>query len=91
MVTASGRVAVRRYTFQTDEAKHILADFQHGLVWDKDSKRVLASDVKIEDNQTISGYCETENWVRRKYFFVVKFDKPFSKSQQLTVQAGEKA
>ena len=90
-LTASERVAFHRYTFQTEKAPHILADFQHGLVWAADSKRVLASDVKIEDNQTISGYCETENWVRRKYFFVVKFDKPFTKSAKLEAKAGEKA
>ena len=90
-LTASERVAFHRYTFQTDKAKHILADFQHGLVWDKDHKRVLASEVKIEDNQTISGFCETENWVRRKYYFVVKFDKPFAKTTKLEAKSGEKA
>lgn len=90
-LTASERVAFHRYTFDSDKPHHILADFQHGLVWADVRKRVLASDIKIEDNQTISGYCEVENWVKRKYFFVVKFDKPFAKSDRLTVREFEKA
>lgn len=90
-LTASERVALQRYTFESDNPQHILADFQHGMVWADISKRVLASDVKIQDNQTISGYCEVENWTRRKYFFVVKFDQPFAKSERLKPREFEKA
>jgi predicted alpha-1,2-mannosidase len=90
-LTASERVAFHRYTFDSDKPQHILADFQHGMAWADVRERVLASDIKIEDSQTISGYCEVENWVKRKYFFVVKFDKPFAKSQQLSPQEFEKA
>ncbi len=90
-LTASERVAFHRYTFNSDKPQHIFADFQHGMVWADVSKRVLESDIKIEDTQTISGYCEVENWTKRKYFFVVKFDKPYKISYQLPKKEFEKA
>ncbi len=88
-LTCSERVAFHRYTFPTQQAS-VLADFQHGLCFLTDSL-VLESNVKTEDMKTISGYCHTKNWVERKYFFVVKFDKPFVKSEQLVKGPKENA
>ena len=78
-LTCTERVAFHRYTFPAKEA-NVLAGFQHGLRFLTDSL-VLESEVKIEDQQTISGYCHTRNWVERKYYFVLKFDQPFVGSQ----------
>ncbi|MDO9255801.1 MAG: GH92 family glycosyl hydrolase [Bacteroidales bacterium] len=80
-LTASERVAFHRYTFPAKEAK-LFINFQHGIRFLTDSL-VMESQVKIEDNKTISGYCHTKNWVERKYFFVVKFDLPFNRSEML--------
>ncbi len=80
-LSCSERAAIHRYTFPTEEAS-VLANLQHGLRFLTDSL-VLESEVQIEDHQTISGYCHTKNWVERKYFFVIKFDKPFIKYEQL--------
>ncbi|MEI7423214.1 MAG: GH92 family glycosyl hydrolase [Prolixibacteraceae bacterium] len=80
-LSCSDRVAFHRYTFPTEEAR-VLANFQHGLRFLTDSL-VLDSEVKVEDHQTISGYCHTKNWVERKYFFVLKFDRPFVTSSLL--------
>lgn len=80
-LTCSDRVAFHRYTFPVKEAK-LLVNLQHGIRFLTDSL-VLESEVRIEDNQTISGYCHTKNWVERKYFFVIKFDAPFAKSELL--------
>ena len=88
-LTCSERVAFHRYTFPTGEAS-VLANFQHGLRFLTDSL-VIESEVKIEDHQTISGYCHTRNWVERKYFFVIKFDTPFIKSDQLAKGPKENA
>ncbi len=88
-LSCSERVAMHRYTFPTEEA-NLLANFQHGLRFLTDSL-VLQSEVKIEDHQTISGYCHSKNWVERKYFFVLKFDKPFIKSEQLAKGPKENA
>jgi predicted alpha-1,2-mannosidase len=79
-LTCTERVAFHQYTFPEKEAK-ILVDLQHGLrfVFDESNQKglVIESDVKIENNTTISGYCSTQNWVNRKYFFTLTFDKPF--------------
>jgi predicted alpha-1,2-mannosidase len=80
-LTASERVAFHRYTFPAMDAK-LFVNFQHGIRFLTDSL-VLESQVKMEDNKTISGYCHTKNWVERKYFFIVKFDLPFTKSEML--------
>ena len=88
-LTCSERVAFHRYTFPSQKAS-VLADFQHGLCFLTDSL-VLQSDVKTEDYQTITGFCHTKNWVERKYFFVIRFDKPFVKSEQLAKGPKENA
>ena len=79
-LTCSERVAFHQYTFPEKEAK-VLVDLQHGLrfVFDENNQKglVIESDVKIENNTTISGYCSTQNWVNRKYFFTLTFDQPF--------------
>ena len=52
---------------------------------------VVESDVKIENNTTISGYCSTQNWVNRKYFFTLTFDQPFTNSTLIEKKENEKA
>jgi len=88
-LSCTERVAIHRYTFPSHEA-YILANFQHGLRFLTDSL-VLNSEVKIEDHQTILGYCHTKNWVERNYFFVVKFDKPFMYAEELPKARKENA
>jgi len=88
-LSASERVAFHRYTFP-DKNAFLLINFQHGLKFLTDSL-VLESEVKIENNSTISGFCHTKNWVERKYFFVIQFDKPFSSTKILEREMNEKA
>jgi predicted alpha-1,2-mannosidase len=88
-LTCSERVAFHRYTYPAQQG-FLLVNLQHGLCFLTDSL-ILESHVKIEDNQTISGYAHTKNWVERKYFFVIKFDKPFTKSEQLAKGPKENA
>lgn len=80
-LTCSERVALHRYTFPEEQGK-VLVDLQHGLRFLTDSL-ILNADVRIEDNQTITGYCHTKNWVERKYFFVVRFNRSFSNYVEL--------
>ena len=93
-LTCSERVAFHQYTFPENQAQ-VLVDLQHGLrfVFDENYQKelVVESDVKIENNTTISGYISTQNWVNRKYFFTLTFDKPFTKSNQLEKKAYDKA
>lgn len=87
-LTCTNRVALHRYTYPASEA-NLFLDLQHGLKFMTDSL-VLDSDVKIENNRTISGYCRTKNWVERSYAFVLTFDHPFSaiKKQQRGAKDG---
>jgi predicted alpha-1,2-mannosidase len=93
-LTCSERVAYHQYTFPENEGQ-VLVDIQHGLrfVFDENNQKglVIESDVKIEDSTTISGYCSTQNWVNRKYFFTISFDQPFVKSTLLAMKENEKA
>jgi len=88
-LSCSDRVAFHRYTFPVQEAK-LLVDFQHGLRFLTDSL-VLDSKVTIGDEQTLSGYCHTRNWVERKYFFWVTFETPFIDSEELPIGRKENA
>jgi predicted alpha-1,2-mannosidase len=93
-LTCTQRVALHRYTYPEKEAQ-VLLDLQHGLcfVFDENSEKglVVESSVKIENAHTISGYCSTDNWVKRKYFFTLTFDQPFIHSTELAKKANEKA
>ncbi|WP_407528252.1 GH92 family glycosyl hydrolase [Lacibacter sp. MH-610] len=88
-LTCTERVALHQYTYPSANAK-LLVDLQHGLRFLTDSL-VLDSEVKIEDNKTMSGYCHTKNWVERKYFFTIQFNEPFITSFQLPRKEKEAA
>ncbi|MCX6281589.1 MAG: GH92 family glycosyl hydrolase [Bacteroidetes bacterium] len=88
-LTCTERVAFHRYTYPLEDVL-LLVDLQHGLRFLTDSL-VLDSDVKIEDSQTISGYCHNKNWVERRYFFVLKTSKPFTKPELLPRAGKENA
>jgi predicted alpha-1,2-mannosidase len=91
-LTCTERVAFHQYAFPEKEAQ-VLVDLQHGLrfVFDATSAKglVLESSVKLEDDHTISGYCSTDNWVKRKYFFTLTFDQPFFHSNEIPKNANE--
>jgi putative alpha-1,2-mannosidase len=88
-LTCSERVAFHRYTFPEERGK-VLVDLQHGLRFLTDSL-VLDSEVKIDDDHTVSGYCHTKNWVERTYYFVIKFDYPMSKVSKLDRRKSDNA
>ncbi len=88
-LTCTERVAFHQYTYPSSSAK-LLVDLQHGLRFLTDSL-VLESDVKVEDNKTISGWCHTKNWVEKKYFFTIQFNQSFASSVVLKRKAKEAA
>jgi predicted alpha-1,2-mannosidase len=88
-LTATSKVAFHQYTYPENNAK-LLVDLQHGLKFLTDSL-VLESDVQIENNNTINGYCHTKNWVDRKYFFSIQFNQAFNSSFKLPRKAKENA
>ncbi|MBM6498461.1 GH92 family glycosyl hydrolase [Flavobacterium macrobrachii] len=80
-LTCSEKVSFHKYTYPHQKAK-LLLDFQHGFQFLNDSL-VLESDIHIENNSTISGYCKTKGWVTKKYFFTLNFETPFIASNEL--------
>jgi predicted alpha-1,2-mannosidase len=88
-LSAGERVAFHQYTYPSDQAR-LLVDIQHGLRFLTDSL-VLESDIKITNQNTISGFCHTKNWVERKYFFQLTFDHPFVSHVELAKKPNERA
>ena len=93
-LTCTERVAFHKYTYPNKEAQ-VLVDLQHGLRFiftqNNTNSLVVNSKVKIENNTTITGFCETKNWVNRKYFFKIVFDVPFTSSNIINNNSGNKA
>ncbi len=92
-LTASPRVAFHRYTYHKPAPARLLVDHQYGIVsgTDRLNNHILESDVTVEDKYTISGHNYAEQWVKRHYYFVVRFDKPFTAIQELPLLPGNKA
>jgi len=92
-LTASPRVAFHRYTYRNPAPARLLVDLQYGIVSGEKALRnhILASDVTTEDKYTITGHNQASAWVTRHYYYVVKFDRPYTAIRQLAVQPGEKA
>ncbi len=92
-LTASPRVAFHRYTYKNPNPARLLVDLQYGIVARKDALKhhILASDANFEDQYTISGHNQAHAWVTRHYYYVIKFDRPYTAKKQLPSQAGEKA
>lgn len=63
------------------------------MVGSKDALKthVLEAELEMPDNQTITGHNQTRAWVTRHYFYVIKFDRPYTVKEELPVEKGEKA
>ena len=92
-LTASPRVAFHRYTYKNPAPARLLIDLQYGIVSGKDAlkRHILASEVNTEDKYTITGHNQAQAWVKRHYYYVIKFDHPYTAIKQLPAQDGEKA
>lgn len=88
-LTCTERVTLHRYTFPGATAT-VRLDFQHGLRF-RDHPLVVASDVRVDGPAALSGWCATDNWVKRKYCFVVQFDRPADAIVRLPSQPGDQA
>lgn len=92
-LTSTKRTAFHRYIYKSDMPSKLLVDLQNGIVFEKEKLKthVLHSEVSIPDSNTIIGYQIVENWVKRKYFFVIKFDKAYSGYNVLPKSKEEKS
>lgn len=87
-ITTTPHVAFHRYTFAKGKPAHVLADFQSGLVWQKERlyTHMLENEVTFENDHTITGHTRRREWVERTYYFVIEFDKPIVSSEKLAQQ-----
>lgn len=92
-ITATQRTAYHVYTYNNDAPARLLLDMQSGVVWDQEALRthVLQSEINMPDKWTVTGHQEVTNWVQRHYFYVIKFDKPYTVKNTLASREGEKA
>ncbi|CAN5154085.1 GH92 family glycosyl hydrolase [soil metagenome] len=87
-LTATQRVALHRYRFAKGGAVQVLADLQHGILFNTDA-RVTASSVQVNaERGEISGTVHSKNWVEREASFVLRFSEPIA--QVITLPAGPK-
>lgn len=75
-LTATERTGVHRYTYpQGTNTGHIILDLNYGI-YNYDGK-VLMSNLRVENEYTVTGYRITRGWSRMNYtYFAIKFSKP---------------
>ena len=92
-LSATQRTAFHRYTYHKNGPALLLLDLQSGSVWDSKAleNHVLAADMEMPDNHTITGHQQVHNWVTRRYFYEIRFDKPYTVKEILPAKPGNKA
>jgi len=75
-LTATARTGMHRYTFKENEQAHVLLDLSASIYNFKN--KVIWSDVRVIDNQTLLAYRSTNGWAKqREMYFAIKFSRPF--------------
>lgn len=88
-ITATERTAFYRLSFAENDDARILLDLQRGLSDTPD--RVLSAEMNMPDEYTITGHNEVKGWVQRQFFYVIKFDKPYTIQEELPQSEEAKA
>ncbi len=87
-LTATQRVALQRYRFDKPGAVQVLADLQHGILFNTDARVTQAVVAVDAERGQIVGTVHSSNWVDREASFVVQFSAPIR--EVITVPAGPK-
>jgi len=93
-MTATTHTAIHRYTYNFENAAHLLIDFQSGMVGGLNSfyNHVIDAKQNFESNTVISGYTHAKVWIDRTYYYVIEFNKPYSVKKELALRnSSEKA
>ncbi|WP_125721885.1 GH92 family glycosyl hydrolase [Flavobacterium ustbae] len=76
-LTSTQRTAYHKYTYAANDKQSVVVDLGFAINWDKATKTAI----KIEDENTISGFRYSTGWAKnQKVFFVAKFSKPITES-----------
>ncbi|MDT0675445.1 GH92 family glycosyl hydrolase [Autumnicola musiva] len=77
-LTATTRPGYHHYTFREGERQSVIIDFGFAINWDNSTQ----TSIKIEDENTITGYRHSTGWAKnQKVFFVAKFPRPITESE----------
>ncbi|MBS0431398.1 MAG: GH92 family glycosyl hydrolase [Proteobacteria bacterium] len=81
-LTATARVGLHRYTFNTQGAGHLLVDLAHG--YHDDAKvpcKVSDAELKVVGTDTLVGSRRVHQWADGRYiFFAMKLSRPFARA-----------
>jgi len=83
-MTATERAGLHKYTFPKSDSSHFIVDWAHAVLGEEPGAQphVLASDIKIENDRTISGGRQMGDWAYgRHIYFVLQFSKPFAAAE----------
>ena len=91
-LTATPHVAYHRYTFNKTDSAAVLIDLQHGPAWNEKQyhSHVTASEVNWENDHTLSGHVHSNVWVEQDVYFVITFDHPMRRVEELPLQPTER-
>ncbi|WP_303477032.1 GH92 family glycosyl hydrolase [Thalassotalea sp. 1_MG-2023] len=77
-LTTTTRTGLHKYTFNGEEDAHVLLDLTSSIYNFKN--KVIWSDVRVIDNQTLLAYRSTNGWAKhREMYFAIKFSRPFDR------------
>jgi predicted alpha-1,2-mannosidase len=79
-LTATPQTGFHRYTFPKSDSANILIDLLHGLDRHRTwlTEKVLDSEIRILDKQTITGFRKSTGWANvQELYFQIRFSKPF--------------
>lgn len=84
-MTATQRTAFYRFTYPNSSKPRLLLDLQNGIAgWGRTVEDlVLSADMDFLDSCTIVGHNNVITWVKRHYYFAVRFDKPYKVKEVL--------
>jgi predicted alpha-1,2-mannosidase len=72
-LTAGLRAGLMRFTYPAADSAFVLLDLSHVLRWP-----VVWSNVRVEDDSTLTGFHLVNGWAKERYLYVAaKFSRPF--------------
>ncbi|MDE6344104.1 MAG: GH92 family glycosyl hydrolase [Muribaculaceae bacterium] len=91
-LTATSRVALHRYTFETPENAAVLIDLQHGPTWNEKQyhRQVLECETEWINDSTLTGHVVNSVWIKQPYWFALQFNRPVSSVDNLPMAEDEK-
>jgi predicted alpha-1,2-mannosidase len=89
-LTATQRVALHRYRFDSPGRVQVLVDLTHVIHFIA-GPRATRAESRVEPSGLVTGSMHLKNWAEREVAFAIRFDHLILKSETLPQVAGDKA